>query len=147
MTNDKSHVSSKYNESTEKFLLTSRCMEFLKDHPMKTRTTLVIQALRDSSVDRDMKHAMIEAFALLAKNEGIGDVNKVQSILKRAVFSSGDTLAKILSLVSLITATFATLTMAGLAKLRTIYFSNGILVVIIHQSTRIWTRSINVSAA
>ena len=50
MINDKAHASSKHEESTEKFLLTSKFIEYLRDQSFKARSTLVIQVLRDPRV-------------------------------------------------------------------------------------------------
>lgn len=116
MINDKAHVSSKHEESTEKFLLTSKCIEFLRDQPFKARLTLVIQVLREPQVEQDMKEAMMKAFIVLAKNEGIRDTNKLLGSLQSGLSSSGDTLAKILAALSLITSTATTLTMGAISK-------------------------------
>jgi len=116
MINDKAHASSKNKESTEKFLLTSKCIEFLRDQSFKARSTLVIQVLRDPRVEQDMKEAMMKAFILLAKNEGIRDTNKLLGSLQNGLSSSGDTLAKVLAALSLISSTATTLTMGAVSK-------------------------------
>ena len=116
MINDKAHASSKHEESTEKFLLTSKCIEFLRDQPLKARLTLVIQVLREPQVEQDMKEALLKAFILLAKNEGIRDTIFILGSLHNGLSSSGDTLAKILAAVSLITSTATTLTMGAVSK-------------------------------
>ena len=114
--NDKAHASSKHGESTEKFLLTSKCIEFLRDQPLKARLTLVIQVLREPQVEQDMKEAMVKAFIVLAKNEGIRDTSKLLASLQNVLSSSGDTLVKILAALSLITSTATTLTMGAVSK-------------------------------
>ncbi len=116
MINDQAHASSKHEESTGKFLLTSKCIEFLRDQPFKARLTLVIQVLREPQVEQDMKEAMMKAFIVLAKNEGIRDTNKLLGSLQSGLSSSGDTLAKVLAALSLITSTATTLTMGAISK-------------------------------